>query len=174
MFDRRIERMRDAIVLFEGSPALVSNMPVLLEGAFASVLAVAITAWLASRGVAAAWWIWIVVASVYLLRLAHAVLDTVCTHITIDALRIRLSSGVLLREVASLELFRVQNVWSVVRWWQRPLGIGDLIIETSDPRHPVWRLAGLPDPERLRDTLNEAAVELRGARGVREINVGQV
>nr|WP_311530320.1 PH domain-containing protein [uncultured Ralstonia sp.] len=161
-------------VLFDGSPALASIMPAFIRGSLASVGAVVLAAWLESIGLAYAWWLWVTVTAACLVRLAFGALRIVCTRVLVDGQRIRLSAGILQREVTSLELFRIQNVWSVVRWWQRPFAIGDLLIETSDPRHPFWRLSGLPDPEQLRDVLNEAAVALRISRGVREVNVGQV
>lgn len=161
-------------VLFEGSPAVASTLPTFIRCSLASVGAVVLAAWLESEGLAYAWWLWVVVTAACLARLTSGLLRIACTRVIVDGQRIRVSAGILQREVTSLELFRIQNVWSVVRWWQRPFGIGDLVIETSDPRHPTWRLAGLPAPEQLRDALNEAAVALRISRGVREINVGQV
>lgn len=161
-------------VFFEGRPSLALNAPLVIETAALSVGMSTVAVWIDARGFAPAWWIAALVDLALLLRLSYGIAETACRWILIDTARIRVSSGVLVRQVVSLELFRIQNVWCVTRWWERPFGLGDLIIETSDPRHPVWRLAGLPDAEDLRDMLNEAAVALRSVRGVREINVGQV
>ncbi|CAJ0781530.1 PH domain-containing protein [Ralstonia chuxiongensis] len=161
-------------VLFDGSPALASTLPAFIRCCLASVSTVVLAAWLESAGLAYAWWLWVAVTAACLVRFSFGVLRIACTRVLVDGQRIRVSAGILQREVTSLELFRIQNVWSVVRWWQRPFGVGDLLIETSDPRHPSWRLSGLPGAEQLRDALNEAAVALRISRGVREVNVGQV
>jgi hypothetical protein len=76
--------------------------------------------------------------------------------------------------VQSLELFRIQDVTSLHRWWQRPFGIGTVIVLTSDSNNPQWHLPGMRNAEQLRDELNIAAIALRDAKGIREVNMGRV
>ena len=59
-------------------------------------------------------------------------------------------------------------------WWLRPFGIGTVIALTSDSNNPHWRLPGMPDAEQLRDSLNLAAIALRDAKGIREVNMGRI
>ncbi|WP_323123154.1 PH domain-containing protein [Burkholderia alba] len=103
-----------------------------------------------------------------------AVMQTAATHIVLDQARLTCRSGLVERQVASVELYRVQNVVSRSRWWERVFGFGTLIIESSDATRPVWVLRGTPDVEALRDDLTAYALALRDARGVREINMGRV
>lgn len=126
------------------------------------------------QGVASAWGLAVAVLMVLALNLVIRIVQLLSCRIEIDEARIRVSAGLVVREVCSLELFRIQNVWSVTRWWQAPFDVGDIVIETSDARHPVWRLTGMRDPQALRDALNVAALELRRTRGVSEVNFGVV
>jgi hypothetical protein len=59
-------------------------------------------------------------------------------------------------------------------WWQRPFGIGTVLVLTSDSNNPQWRLPGMRDAEHLRSELNRAAIALRDAKGIREVNMGRI
>ncbi|EQD37576.1 membrane-flanked domain protein, partial [mine drainage metagenome] len=61
--------------------------------------------------------------------------------------------GVFGREVKSLELFRVQDINFVQSWWQELLGIGTLVIMTSDQYHPREVLVGIEHGIEVRDML---------------------
>jgi uncharacterized membrane protein YdbT with pleckstrin-like domain len=103
-----------------------------------------------------------------------AYLRTAFTDITIDTARITCEQGILNRQVESLELFRVRDVTSLHPWCQRPFGIGTVIVLTSDSNNPRWRLPGMRDAEHLRQDLNVAAIALRDAKGIREVNMERV
>ncbi|CAG9255259.1 hypothetical protein PCAR4_390089 [Paraburkholderia caribensis] len=49
-----------------------------------------------------------------------------------------------------------------------------MIALTSDSNNPHWRLPGMRDAEQLRDSLNLAAIALRDAKGIREVNMGRI
>ncbi|MCP3707173.1 hypothetical protein M3I54_09300 [Paraburkholderia sp. CNPSo 3274] len=49
-----------------------------------------------------------------------------------------------------------------------------MIVLTSDSNNPQWRLPGMRSAEQLRDELNIAAIALRDAKGIREVNMGRV
>lgn len=160
-------------VLYHGRPSQIINLPDVLAALFATVTALAVYAY-ASRH----WHVTpaVLTAPIALLlgRLALTYLRTAYTEFIIDAERITCRQGILSRSVSSLELFRIQDVESLHPWWQRPFGIGTLIVMTSDSNNPVWRLPGLANAEQMRNDLNRAAIALRDHKGIREVNMGRI
>jgi membrane protein YdbS with pleckstrin-like domain len=100
--------------------------------------------------------------------------STAQTQIVIDSVRMTMRYGILSRRVASVEMYRVQNVECVSSWWERLMGFGTLVVESSDVNHPRWTLRGIPDVEALREWMNLAAIARRDAKGIREVNMGRV
>jgi uncharacterized membrane protein YdbT with pleckstrin-like domain len=98
-------------------------------------------------------------------------LDTACTKISVDADRVILSEGILSKELSSMELYQVQSVNAVQKWWQRLFDIGTVILNTSDAAHPVWRLYGMKQVEQLRQQVEAAAKTARDKNGVREVQI---
>ncbi|MBR8186481.1 hypothetical protein C6Q14_27620 [Burkholderia ambifaria] len=103
-----------------------------------------------------------------------AALDTAAMRVVIDAARVTIKTGIATRRTASVELYRLVNVDAVTAWWQRPLGFGTLILETSDAYRPVWVLPGVRNVEFMREVLTRQTLEVRVARGVREVNMGRL
>lgn len=101
-------------------------------------------------------------------------LKTATTIYTIDEERIRIRRGIFTRKLVSLELFRVQDVTLIQKWWHRILHIGTVVIDSSDLISPRLSLRGMSRAEDLRNNLNKAAITLRDAKGIREINFGKV
>lgn len=101
-------------------------------------------------------------------------LKTATTIYTIDDERIRMRHGIFTRKLISLELFRVQDVTLIQKWWHRILHIGTVVIDSSDLISPQLLLRGMTRAEDLRDNLNKAAITLRDAKGIREVNFGKV
>ena len=99
---------------------------------------------------------------------------TAYTEIVIDSVRLTYRTGILTRRVASVEMYRVQNVECVSDWWERLLGFGTLVVESSDVNHPRWILRGMNNVESLREWMNQAAIARRDAKGIREVNMGRV
>ncbi|QVN18987.1 PH domain-containing protein [Burkholderia pyrrocinia] len=161
-------------MIYEGSPSLALVVPGAFGAALVGVVVAATAAIASGLGVEMAWGVAQMIFLLLALSLAVRIVHLLTCRIEIDDARMRVTTGLIVREVCSLELFRIQNVWSVTRWWQGAFGIGELVIETSDARHPVWNLPGLRHPETLRDMLNAIAVELRTSRGIGEVNLGAI
>ncbi|KVE37230.1 PH domain-containing protein [Burkholderia sp. TSV86] len=165
--------MDEPRVIFEGSPSQVVNLPTLTGNALAAVVVL-----IAGHFASARWHVTplvgVVPALLLVVRALFACLQTAFVEIRIDVERITYRQGILNKEVSSLELFRIQHVTSFHPWWERPFGVGTVIVATSDSDAPRWRLAGLPDAEALRADLNRAAIALRDRKGIREVNMGRV
>ncbi len=161
-------------VVFLGSPNWAVNLPFFLK--CGSVVVVATFAAFAALSVAspvplvAAVVVLTAASGVAVLRVA----TTAYTEIMIDSVRLTYRTGILTRRVASVELYRVQNVECVSAWWERLLGFGTLVVESSDVNHPRWILCGMNNVEFLREWMNQAAIERRDVKGIREVNMGRV
>src|ERR1700712_5587926 len=162
------------MVEFHGSPRWAVNLPFCLKCALALIVGLAVV-WESAA--------WPTLIPVLLLMagtvgIAIAIglraATTAQTQIVIDSVRMTMRYGILRRRVASVEMYRVQNVECVSSWWERLMGFGTLVVESSDVNHPRWTLCGMPDVEALREWMNLAAIARRDAKGIREVNMGRV
>jgi len=162
------------VVEFHGSPTWAVNLPFYLKCALPLIVGL-VVAW---ESVA-----WPTIIPLFLLMagavgLAIAIglraATTAQTQIVIDSVRMTMRYGILSRRVASVEMYRVQNVECVSSWWERLKGFGTLVVDSSDVNHPRWALRGMPDVEALREWMNLAAIARRDAKGIREVNMGRV
>jgi uncharacterized membrane protein YdbT with pleckstrin-like domain len=159
-------------VIFSGTPSEIVNLPTYLKAGVGAIVVFAAYLYALTR-----WTVPWFAPVVALLAIAAGVvtcLRTAYTEIIIDTARIACRQGILSRRVQSLELFRIQDVTSLHPWWQRPFDIGTVLALTSDSNIPQWRLPGMRGAEQLRGELNRAAIALRDAKGIREVNMGRV
>lgn len=160
-------------VIFSGTPSQVINVPAFAKGIVAMVII--LTAYIYSIGRwPVPWFVPIAAVVIVTAGVGLAYLQTAFTEIIIDTERITRRQGILNRRVSSLELFRIQDVTSVHPWWQRPFGVGAVVVMTSDSNNPLWKLSGMQNAEQLRDELNQAAIALRDFKGIREVNMGRI
>lgn len=161
-------------VIFSGTPSQIVNLPAYVESVIAAIIVFAGYLYATTRW-PVPWYALLIALLLIAAGVVVAYLRTACTEIVIDTARITCRQGIFFnRQVQSLELFRIQDVTSLHPWWQRPFGIGTVIALTSDSNNPHWRLPGMRDAEQLRDSLNLAAIALRDAMGIREVNMGRI
>ncbi|MBO1859294.1 PH domain-containing protein [Burkholderia cenocepacia] len=114
------------------------------------------------------WWLFTAAGGFVLLRFGWGILATRSRSITIEPARLTFRRGVLNREVRSLEMTRVKNVSSYQRWWQRPFGIGTVIVESTDQGNRLFVMDGMTDPHDLRERILRAGVASRQFYGTTE------
>lgn len=85
--------------------------------------------------------------------------------------RIRVRSGVFTRHLEEIEIYRVKDTELTLAFWQRLVGIGTVVIHSSDQTRPILPLAGIAGPEQVRESIRQACEASRRARGVRELDV---
>jgi uncharacterized membrane protein YdbT with pleckstrin-like domain len=126
-------------VLFEGSPALIPSVGVLL------LAIVTFGLWLLPR-----WW------------------RSLGVHYRITTRRIVVETGVLSKRMEQIDLYRV-NDYTVERpFLQRLLGTGNLLLKTVDKTTPELRITEIKtDVVALYEQLRHATERDRAARGVR-------
>ena|SRR5689334_2977114 len=133
---------REEEVLFEGRPALVSSVGVLL------LAIVTLGLWLLPR-----WW------------------RSLAIHYRITTRRIVVETGVLSKRMEQIDLYRV-NDYTVDRpFLQRMLGTGNLYLKTFDKTTPELRITEIKtDVVALYEKLRQATEKDRAARGVRMVD----
>lgn len=92
---------------------------------------------------------------------------------TLTTQRLRLESGVLTKSLDEVELYRVKDTQLHQTVVDRMLGIGSVLVLSSDETMPHINLAKVPDPVGLREKLRAAVEQVRLARGVREIDIAE-
>jgi uncharacterized membrane protein YdbT with pleckstrin-like domain len=129
-------------VLFDGRPALIPSVAVLL------LAIVTLGLWLLPR-----WW------------------RSLGVHYRITTRRIVVETGVLSKRMEQIDLYRV-NDYTVDRpFLQRLLGTGNLLLRTFDKTTPELRITEIKtDVIALYERLRQATEKDRAARGVRMVD----
>jgi uncharacterized membrane protein YdbT with pleckstrin-like domain len=86
--------------------------------------------------------------------------------------RLKATRGVFNRVTDDLELYRVKDTHFQQTFWQRMVGIGDIVLSTSDTTTPTIVLADIRDAEGVRETVRGLVERRRDAKRVRELDVG--
>jgi uncharacterized membrane protein YdbT with pleckstrin-like domain len=93
------------------------------------------------------------------------------TRWTLTNLRLRLSSGILNKTLDDLELYRVKDITLNQPLLQRLVGLGTVVMVTSDASTPTLVLPGIPDSLAVMDKIRHEVDRVRRERGVRELDV---
>ena len=118
-------------------------------------------------------WAW--VACVLVVPIPWALWRALVTRNTRYALsdqRLKTTRGVFNRITDDLELYRVKDTHFQQTFWQRMVGIGDIVLSTSDTTTPVVVLAAIRDAEAVRERVRALVEQRRDAKRVRELDVG--
>jgi uncharacterized membrane protein YdbT with pleckstrin-like domain len=118
-------------------------------------------------------WAW--VACVLLVPIPWALwraLVTRSTRYELTTQRLKTTRGVFNRITDDIELYRVKDTHFQQTFWQRMVGIGDIVLSTSDTSTPVVTLADIADAEGVRERVRGLVEQRRDAKQVRELDVG--
>lgn len=88
------------------------------------------------------------------------------TDYRVDTLRVEVERGILRKRIDNLELWRVKDIQFRQSLTQRMLGVGDVVLVTSDSTNPTIALRGIPAPRSLYDSLRDAVDAAKRSRGV--------
>jgi len=99
-------------------------------------------------------------------------LDTRSHVYTLTDQRLKHSHGIFTKVTGDLELYRVRDTRMRQGVWQRMLGRGDVILDTTDTSTPQFSLRWLPDAETLREKIRELVEARREAKHVRMLETG--
>ena len=85
--------------------------------------------------------------------------------------RLKLRSGVLNKHLDEVELYRVRDYKLEQPFFLRLVGLGNIVLQTSDRSHPRVRLRAIRGGEQLYERVRAAVEECRARKGVRELDV---
>jgi len=117
------------------------------------------------------WWI----ACVLIVPIPWAIWRWLVTRNTRYALtdqRLKTTRGVLNRVTDDLELYRVKDTHFQQSFWQRLVGIGDIVLSTSDATTPTLVLGDIRQAESVRERIRALVERRRDAKRVRELDLG--
>ena len=86
--------------------------------------------------------------------------------------RLQLSRGIFNRVTDDLELYRVRDTRLQQPFWQRMLGLGEVVLFTTDASTPEIHLPWLPDATQVREDLRRLVEARREAKQVRTLETG--
>src|SRR4051812_30213339 len=118
-------------------------------------------------------WAW--VACVLVIPIPWALwraLVTKNTRYLLTDQRLKNTRGVFNRVTDDLELYRVKDTHFQQTFWQRMVGIGDIVLSTSDTTTPTVVIADIRDAEGVRERIRGLVERRRDAKRVRELDVG--
>jgi membrane protein YdbS with pleckstrin-like domain len=111
-------------------------------------------------------WQWLMVAITLGLAYLYYWVQSLSTHYEITTQRVRIERGILSKVKESVELFRIDHFDLL-----KPLGMrlaGQCLVQlrSTDTNFPTVVIFGIPDLERLADTLRECSLRERTRRRV--------
>jgi hypothetical protein len=80
--------------------------------------------------------------------------------------RIKVTHGLLSRDIENFELVRVQDIDLSRNLGERMIGLGDILIKGKDPSDPELTLRNIKDPEQLYELLRKAWLAARKRHGL--------
>lgn len=118
-------------------------------------------------------WVW--VSCILVVTIPWALwraLVTKNTRYILTDQRLKATRGVFNRVTDDLELYRVKDTHFQQTFWQRMVGVGDIVLSTSDTTTPTVVLADIRDAEGVRERVRALVEQRRDAKRVRELDVG--
>jgi len=118
-------------------------------------------------------WVW--VSCILVVTIPWALwraLVTKNTRYLLTDQRLKNTRGVFNRVTDDLELYRVKDTHFQQTFWQRMVGIGDIVLSTSDTTTPTVVLADIREAEGVRERVRALVEQRRDAKRVRELDVG--
>jgi uncharacterized membrane protein YdbT with pleckstrin-like domain len=85
--------------------------------------------------------------------------------------RIRVRTGLLSKTTQELELYRIRDYKIVEPFWLRLVGVGHVVLTSSDRSTPQTTLRAVPHVARLKDEIRTHTERMRQRRGVRDLDV---
>lgn len=164
--------------VWEGSPSQWLNIKAFLACGFGSLLALAASAFawqglssqsqevrLAAVGA-------LLVILIALLAIAiKRYLDLRCTHYLLTTQRVRVTTGIFSTRTEDTELYRVDDIKLERPFFMRIVGLGKILLITSDRTTPDVVLNAISRPEELRDQARVHIEECRDRKRTRVLDM---
>jgi len=159
-------------VVWQGTPSPLVNLPLYLLLFLGAVLATAGLLWLRGRGGGAVvGWLIVAAWAICLLVALAAYVKLRATKYTLTSERLRVTTGIFSTETDDIELRRVRDLVVRCPIFLRLLGLGDVVVTSTDRTNPVLTLHAVPRPHDLQGTLRTHVNEQLARYGVGEIEM---
>lgn len=98
--------------------------------------------------------------------------ETLSTHYEVTSQRLRIKTGMLGRKTDEADLIRVKDIRIEQGLTERGLGVGNVIITTTDPSQPTIILRKVSRPEEVKELIRQAVRDEKERRGVSYRDIG--
>lgn len=106
-----------------------------------------------------------------LLYAAWVILETRSATYTLTSERLRTERGVLSKKRDELELYRVRDIETRQTIWQRLVGVGSVVLLTSDRSDPTLTMPSVRGHRDVADTVRRHTETMRRIKRVRDLDV---
>jgi uncharacterized membrane protein YdbT with pleckstrin-like domain len=100
--------------------------------------------------------------------MARRYLDTRFHHYGITSERLRVTTGILTKDMRELELYRVQETSIHQPFYLRVFGLADVVVTVADPDKTAIVIHAVPRATELRESLRECIETMRDRKHVNE------
>ncbi|MEO8095511.1 MAG: PH domain-containing protein [Pseudolysinimonas sp.] len=107
---------------------------------------------------------WLVLPVIYAI---YRYIATACHRYDLTDQRLLVRSGILVKQIESLELYRVKDITISGTLLQSLLGRGRIILMSTDTTSPRLVINAVPNPDGLSQLIREAVEKCRADKGVR-------
>lgn len=112
-----------------------------------------------------------VLTPIYLVLLLWNYLVVRNTRYEVSTERLKIFAGVLNRNINDLELYRVKDTRLYEPWYYRMVGLGKIIVLTSDLSNPIIVIKAIPKANETRELIRDCVEKRRVVRGISAIDV---
>jgi membrane protein YdbS with pleckstrin-like domain len=119
-----------------------------------------------------AWWITLACVVAGLIMWFIPVLIVKSVRYRITNYRIDFERGIFGKKIDTLELWHVEDIRFDQSFLDRLLGVGNLMVVSSDETTPQLWMHGLPNPRPLFETLKQRVIAVKRSRGVVKMDIG--
>ena len=162
-------------IYYQGSPMVRGNLGKIILWAVVGLLLIAspvIYYFVHNPREFPAWWasLALVVLGLIMLFIPYLIVKSVRYRIT--NYRIDFERGIFGKKIDTLELWHVEDIRFDQSFLDRILGVGNLMVVSSDETTPQLRMHGLPNPRPLFETLKQRVISVKRSRGVLKVDGG--
>jgi membrane protein YdbS with pleckstrin-like domain len=160
-------------VYFEGSPLLKAELgKVILWGIAGIMLLALVITNLVKWHWGLPWWLSLGLGLLAIVLMFVPALLRKSLRYRITNYRIDITSGVVSRNIATVELWHVEDIKLHQSLLNRIAGVGTITLTAHDQAMPQFELRGLPQPQQLFTMLEQRVIAVKRQRGVMKVDPG--
>jgi uncharacterized membrane protein YdbT with pleckstrin-like domain len=160
-------------VYFEGSPLLRAELGhVFLWGLGGAVLLAIAVANVVKWKMHWPWWVYLAIVVIAIVLTCMPMILRKTLRYRITNYRIDITYGLFSRNTDTIELWHVEDPRLHQSLINRIVNVGSITITAHDQTMPKFTLRGLPDPQKLFQTIEQRVIAVKRQRGVMKVDPG--